>query len=150
MNYFVGITDPQELKRRYRELCKQLHPDTGGSTEAMQILNAEYETALKCCKLTPEETEQELLHRDKIETIAHLDGLEIEIIGVWLWVGGNTYKHRETLKQSGFLFAPVKKLWFFRSDEHKTRTRGEAQDINDIRSKYGSQKIHNSTNNYLS
>lgn len=75
MNYFFGITDPTELKRRYRELCKTLHPDShihhggGGSTEAMQILNAQYTAALQGCKLTPEETEQELLHKDNTKIL---------------------------------------------------------------------------------
>jgi hypothetical protein len=144
MVYFEGISTLDDLKRQYRELCKQLHPDCGGSTEAMQDLNAAYAHALKRVMhedFTTEAETSELLYRDKIAAIAHLEGLELEIIGKWLWVSGNTYTHRETLKREGFNFAPVKKVWFYRSLEYRTRTRGEAQDMEQIRSKYGSEKV---------
>jgi hypothetical protein len=144
MRYFENIHTLDDLKRSFRELCKQLHPDVGGSEEGMKELNAEYQTMLRRVMHGDYSTEaeaSELLYRDKIAAIAHLDGLELEIIGKWLWVGGNTYSHRTTLKQEGFYFAPVKKLWFYRALEYATRTRGEAQDINDIRKKYGSEKV---------
>ena len=144
MRYFEGISTLDDLKRRYHALCKELHPDCGGSTEAMQALNAEYAQMLKRVMNADFSTEaeaSELLYRDKIAAIVHLDGLELEIIGKWLWVSGNTYAHREALKREGFCFAPVKKLWFYRALEYATRTRGEAQDINDIRTKYGSEKV---------
>jgi hypothetical protein len=144
MGDFEQIHTLDDLKRRYHALCKELHPDCGGSTEAMQALNAEYAQILKRVMNADFSTEaetSELLYRDKIAAIAHLEGLELEIIGKWLWVSGNTYAHRETLKREGFNFAPVKKLWFFRALEYRTRTRGEAQDINDIRTKYGSERV---------
>ena len=144
MRYFENIHTLDDLKRRYHALCKELHPDCGGSTEAMQALNAEYQTMLRRVMQGDFSTEaeaSELLYRDKIAAIAHLEGLELEIIGKWLWVAGNTYAHREALKHEGFCFAPVKKLWFYRALEYATRTRGEAHDINDIRKKYGSEKV---------
>lgn len=144
MRYFEGISTLDDLKRRYHALCKELHPDCGGNEDDMKALNAEYAQMLGRVMQGNYSTEaeaSELLYRDKIAAIAHLEGLELEIIGKWLWVSGNTYAHRETLKREGFCFAPVKKLWFFRALEYRTRTRGEAQDINDIRSKYGSEKV---------
>jgi hypothetical protein len=144
MHYFENIHTLDDLKRRYHALCKTLHPDCGGNEDDMKVLNAEYAALLKEVMqgdCSSEAEASELLYRDKIAAIAHLDGLELEIIGKWLWVSGNTYAHRETLKREGFCFAPVKKLWFFRALEYATRTRGEAQDINDIRTKYGSEKV---------
>jgi hypothetical protein len=145
MRYFEYIYTLDDLKHQYRELCKQLHPDCGGTTGAMQDLNAEYTQMLKKVMnedYTTEAETSELLYRDKIAAIAHLEGLELEIIGKWLWVSGNTYAHRETLKHEGFCFAPVKKLWFYRSLEYRTRTTGETRDMDDIRKKYGSEKVH--------
>ena len=149
MVYFEQIHTLDDLKRRYHALCKEVHPDChqndgGGNEEAMKALNAEYAQMLKRVMNTDFSTDaetSELLYRDKIAAIAHLEGLELEIIGKWLWVSGNTYAHREALKREGFCFAPVKKLWFYRALEYATRTRGEAQDINDIRTKYGSEKV---------
>ena len=144
MHYFENIQTLDDLKRRYRELCKQFHPDCGGSEEAMKALNAEYRQMLKrlmSADFSTDAETSELLYRDKIAAIAHLGGLELEIIGKWLWVSNNTYAHRETLRREGFCFAPVKKLWFDRALEYATCTRGEAQDINDIRTKNGSKKV---------
>ena len=147
MRYFEGISTLDDLKRAYHKWCKKLHPDVGGNDEEMKALNAEYGQMLKrlmSADFSTDAETSELLYRDKIAAIAHLGGLELEIIGKWLWVSGNTYAHREALKHEGFCFAPVKKLWFYRALEYATRTRGEAQDINDIRSKYGSEKVRQS------
>lgn len=42
-SYFKGCTTKTELKRRYRQLCKKLHPDCpGGNAESFRIMMAEY------------------------------------------------------------------------------------------------------------
>lgn len=43
MTYFQNITSLAELKKNYRVLALQYHPDKGGSTEAMQQINLEFE-----------------------------------------------------------------------------------------------------------
>ena len=40
-------TTPEDLKRRYRNLCKRYHPDRGGSDEKQAQINAEYQKALE-------------------------------------------------------------------------------------------------------
>ena len=43
-SYFKGCSNKSELKRRYRQLCKKLHPDCpGGSTESFRRMKSEYE-----------------------------------------------------------------------------------------------------------
>ena len=37
--------------------------------------------------------------RQAIERIITLDGLEIEICGLWVWVGGETKTHKEALEE---------------------------------------------------
>lgn len=46
-NYFnlSEITTAEELKKAYRALCQQMHPDHGGKTEDFQTMKAEYEAA---------------------------------------------------------------------------------------------------------
>lgn len=41
--YFAGVTTIEELRRRYRELLKQFHPDNGGDEETMKTINIEYD-----------------------------------------------------------------------------------------------------------
>jgi curved DNA-binding protein CbpA len=43
MNYFSKISSLAELKKQYRKLAIENHPDKGGSTEAMQMINLEFE-----------------------------------------------------------------------------------------------------------
>ncbi len=41
--YFKGCNNKTELKRRYRQLCKKLHPDCGGSAESFRKMQKEYD-----------------------------------------------------------------------------------------------------------
>jgi hypothetical protein len=44
MNYFLGITDIDQAKLRYRKLAKQLHPDAGGTAVEFQKMRNEYQS----------------------------------------------------------------------------------------------------------
>lgn len=41
--YFTGVETPEEVKARYLEMAKILHPDIGGSTESFQALKTQYD-----------------------------------------------------------------------------------------------------------
>ncbi len=49
MPYFTvtAQTKPDDLRRRYRALCKQHHPDRGGTAEIQAQVNIQYHQALK-------------------------------------------------------------------------------------------------------
>jgi hypothetical protein len=47
MRYFQNITSLAGLKKQYRTLAKEHHPDRGGSTETMQVINREFEVLYK-------------------------------------------------------------------------------------------------------
>ncbi|MGQ1783882.1 hypothetical protein [Saccharicrinis sp. GN24d3] len=46
MKYFLGITDIEQAKLRYRKLAKQLHPDGGGTAIDFQKMQTEYKEFL--------------------------------------------------------------------------------------------------------
>jgi len=148
MNYFKECKTVDEVKILYRSLAMQNHPDKGGSTETMQAINSEYAFAcakiLKGDNLSDVETEAEILkaekYREALEKIINLEGIIIELVGSWIWVTGNTYPHRAIFKQSGFIFAPKKVAWYFRTDEFKTHNRQQLS-LEEIKSKYGSKNI---------
>ena len=128
-NYFSNINTLDELKKAYRKLAAKLHPDNGGSKEDMQELNLQYEGTFKRVKnhrtaadgttYTKETDETPEMFRDIIEKIITLDGLDIEIIGDWIWCTGNTYSHKDTLKTLNFQWSSRKKAWFFKGTENK-------------------------------
>lgn len=148
MTYFKDCKTKDEIKKLYRELAKQFHPDHGGCTVTMQGINKEYSFAiaamLKGEDLTKDEIESEIInaeqYKDAVNAIINLDEIVIELCGGWLWVSGNTFKHKAIFKANGFYFASVKKMWYFRSVEYKTKG-GKTSTMESIRTKYGSQSV---------
>lgn len=49
----MGVITEQELKSTYRKLVKKYHPDKGGSTEIMKIINYEYARYQKAFNYRP-------------------------------------------------------------------------------------------------
>ena len=58
---------------------------------------------------------------DIINKVIHLDGIEIDIVGTWVWLSGNTYPHRETIKAAGFFFSSKHKKWYYNGNTKKSR-----------------------------
>ena len=149
MKWFNECGTLEEVKATYKKLAKQYHPDLGGDTATMQEINKEYAfasaKAIKGANLSEEETENEILsseaYRKAIEHIIYLDGITIELVGYWIWVTGSTYPVRATLKDAGFLFAPKKTAWYFRTAEYKV-SRSSGKSLDEIRDKYGSEVLN--------
>jgi hypothetical protein len=147
MKYFNNINTLDELKKEYRRLVMIHHPDRGGNLETMKAINLEYEQrheALKNawnathddehkCTETPEE------FREILEKLLKLDGLEIELCGCWLWIGGNTREHKEELKAAGCRWSNNKKMWYWHHIEEGSKWHRGKRTMSEIRTKYGSQ-----------
>jgi len=148
MQYFKDCTTIEEVKATYKTLAKQHHPDCGGDTATMQAINTEY--AFACAKilkgenLSAEDTDEQIRlseeYRKVIEQIINLPGIIIEVVGHWIWVTGSTYPLRAQLKAAGLFFAPKKVAWYYRAEEYKTK--GGKKTLDEIREKYGSEKIN--------
>jgi len=145
MNFFLNINTIEELKKEYRKLAFKFHPDRGGDEATMKAINAEYERLFKELNTTNEKGESKYNlddgFREMINKIINLDGLEIEICGLWVWVSGNTKEHKDALKAAGFFWASKKKMWYWRPEEAKVRHSTGIKDMDYIRHMYGSEKI---------
>ncbi len=149
-NYFSGVKNLEDLRKVYRDLLKANHPDNGGSTEATQAINAAYKEAFDLLKsgaklddekekLKWNEAEDEAI-REALYKVIHLDGLNIEIIGCWIWIDGNTYNAREALKDAGFAWSKARHKWHFAPYEKKYY-KGSKKPFEQLREMYGSQEI---------
>lgn len=132
MAYFKNVNTLEQLRKQYRDLLKTHHPDNGGNVSEMQEINAEYDKLFKILKdkhdsntmgndsntrtdfnsMKYDFTEDQKL-REVLQKIIIFDGINIEIVGCWIWVDGNTYDYKDTLKGIGFKWAREKKKWYF-------------------------------------
>ena len=159
--YFENINTLEELRKQYKELLKLHHPDNGGNLEIMQEINAEYDRLFKVLKNQHEQNcssdrastnndyssmkydfaEDEKL-REMLNKIIHFDGIDIELVGAWIWVSGNTYACKKDLKELGFKWASQKKMWYWHSEVFRKRSR-KTLSMDDIWGYYGSTEIKN-------
>jgi curved DNA-binding protein CbpA len=164
--FFDGIDDLKTLRSVYRKLVMQYHPDKHPDAnekkirelnEIMSLLNSEYERLseifIRQGKFesknehpTDEEkkTEQDLsvVYKEVLNRLVKYSLIQIELVGNWIWISGNTYPIRNELKVSGFMFAPVKKMWYWRPEEYKSYGKHESTNMDKIRRKYGSETIN--------
>lgn len=141
-----SLTDIDSLKKMYFKLAKRYHPDAGGTKEEFQRLQKEYDGLFKVImsgsnlSANDIKTEIELDEnlRKAVDAIIGIQGINVELVGKWIWVSGSTYPIRNELKMAGFQFAPVKKMWYYKGIE--SAGRGKLT-IDEIRKKYGSQAI---------
>lgn len=149
--YFINCRNLDELKKAYKAAAMKNHPDMGGDTATMQAINAEYSARFEVLKRSQNEQAAEdttgRTHAttesagDFIAIIAallKLDGLEIELCGRWLWIGGNTKEHKEALKAAGCRWSSTKKLWSWHFAEEGQHWHKGTKTMVEIRSKYGS------------
>lgn len=159
MAYFKNVNTLEELRKQYKELLKQYHPDNAnGSTEATQEINAEYDRLFKVLKDKHEskqtstdgtkadfnankydfEADEKL--REVLQKIINFIDTNIEVVGCWLWVDGNTYPYKNGLKALGFKWASEKKKWYFHTEAFRKRSKRKLS-MDDIRNLYGSTEV---------
>ena len=152
--YFETCKTLDELKSVYRKLAMKYHPDVGGDTETMQKINAEYEgyfdrlTTEQNAKAAADVTgrtyataEQAADFIEIINRLMKLDGLEIELCGRWLWISGNTMKHKDALKEAGCRWSSQKKMWSWHFPEDGGYKKHKAKSMAYIRARYGSSRV---------
>lgn len=153
MKWFNNPQTLEELKKQYKRLAMEHHPDRGGTTEDMQQINAEYERLFARLKDTHQtkdgefytsrtattETADEFM--DVIDRLIHMDGVVIEVCGSWLWLTGNTKAYKEEIKALSFRWSSNKSAWYFHRDGYKKRSR-HSLTLDEIRGYYGSEIVN--------
>lgn len=138
------ITTLDQLKKEYLKLAKKYHPDAGGTTVQFQDLQNEYEKLLKKLvngsNLNEEQKKNEFeldeAIRKVIDSLVNIQNINIELIGQWLWISGDTYPVKEVFKSLKMF--PVKKndtfYWVYKGAESSGRGK---MDMEQIKAKYG-------------
>lgn len=156
--YFTTCATQEEAKRLYKELARKHHPDIGGDLHTMQEINAEYALFQARGASAEAKARQQSAHaegrksagdyhdldqvgeeiRKKILFALNLDGIEIELMGLWIWLTGETKQHREALKTDGWKWSPKKTAWYYAGVP--TFNRKETT-LDEIRNAYGSTQF---------
>lgn len=155
MKYFENVLTLEELKKQYKELAKQHHPDMGGTEEAMKQINNEYEQLFNILKTKANKSSNTKDHINEtpeeymniINTLINLEGLVIEIVGSWIWLSGNTYPHKETIKELNFRWSKSRKRWYLgelTGSKHYKKEKWE-----NLIDKYGYNKIESKGLQYI-
>lgn len=143
-----GQFDLDMIKSAYRKLASVNHPDKGGKTEVMQLINCAYEELLKffimnqTLEINYEENDAgQTFDFSFLDELKSMPGLIIEVCGYWIWLGGNSYSHRAAIKALGFKFSGSKKAWYWSPVMSEKRFMRGTKPMEDIRQTYGSQII---------
>ena len=154
--YFEACNDVDSLRREYRKQAFVVHPDRGGSTQAMQELNAEYERALKYMAehATGQtsngykfEADQERSAIDKLSEFlaSRAQGIDVELVGTWIWADTTreNFAAHNLLKGLSFEWSPKRKRWYYATNKMSKVSKKHWHSklsMDEIRSKYGSQR----------
>ena len=159
MTYFRNVNTLEELRKQYKELLKQYHPDNAnGSTEATQEINSEYDRLFKVLKNKHEskqtgadgtkadfnkatydfDVDEKL--REILRKVIHFSDITIDIVGVFIWIDGNTYPYRNELKEIGFKWSGQRKKWYWHNGEYRKRGNKKLS-YADIQNYYGSTEV---------
>ena len=148
MRYFSNIADVTELKKAYKKLALELHPDKGGKTADFQEMSNQYQDLLKALlsgKMSAQDLKDELdideQMREALNKVINLAVL-IEIVGNWIWITGNTFPVKDDIKNAGFKFAGKKKAWYW-NDGKYTKKSKKSFSLDEIREQHGAQTVQN-------
>ncbi len=158
LKWFENCQNIEEVKELYKKLCREYHPDLNESdtTETMKSINNEFEAIFRILKNRhrSEDTDTTANSRENgaetadtpaefmtiINTLVSCEGLTIELVGRWIWLTGNTYPYKDTIKSLGFRWANAKKAWYFRNEADACKSRKKLS-LDEIKNKYGCQSF---------
>ena len=135
---FQDIEGINEAKKIYKTLAKKLHPDVGGSEEDFKILNEIYNNLIEHKIYFSNSSKFDIELEKIISLILHFENINIELVGSWIWVSGDTKEIKEKLKEIGFKWASKKKMWYYGEMKAKNPN---PKSMEEIKTKYGSETL---------
>ena len=135
---FKGVEGINEAKKIYKTLAKKLHPDIGGSEEDFKILNEIYNNLIEHKIYFSNSSKFDIELEKIISLILHFENINIELVGSWIWVSGDTREMKEKLKEIGFKWASKKKMWYYGEMKAKNPN---PKSLDEIKAKYGSETL---------
>jgi len=152
-NWIEGCLTVGSVKKEYRHLAFENHPDLGGDTATMQEINAAYLVVLAALdgqtSLGTDGKEHTYRYSEKVEQ-AVMDKIsevlkvakpewEVELIGTWLWVSGTAKADKDVLNKNGLgmKWHSKRERWYWHLPTYR-RTYSRIG-FNDLRAMYGSQ-----------
>lgn len=153
--WFESCKTVEEIRKLYHDLAMKFHPDLGGDIRTMQDINSAYSDACKKATRSDKKFDWKKNYssrsawwqasdemnekiRQVIEKLVKLHGLEVELCGTWIWVGGNTKLVKEELKAMGLKWSHDKEKWYWVG--YKTNT-FRHYTMSEIRQFHGSIKF---------
>lgn len=156
--YFNNCKCIEELKREYRLKAMYFHPDNlkTGNLEQMQNINNEYEFYFNLLKnihenLKTGENETSTTNTNEtaydfmniINQIINYENIDINIVGSWIWVSGDTKPIKDILKGLKFFWNKKRVLWQLKPVGEETTKRSYSKESSDnVKLKYGCTKIN--------
>ena len=135
---FQDIEGINEAKKIYKTLAKKLHPDIGGSEEEFKLLNEIYNHLIEHKIYFSNSSKFDIELEKIISLILHFENINIELVGSWIWVSGDTKEIKEKLKEIGFKWASKKKMWYYGEMKAKNPN---PKSMEEIKTKYGSETL---------
>lgn len=155
MNYFDLVTTLEELKKEYRKLCFELHPDRNldrDTTAEFQKMQAEYEKKFAEVKnvfknangetYTKENNETPEEFEEIISKVIFMQGVDIDIVGTWIWLSGNTKEYKEIIKDLKFRWSKNKSAWYYHTGTYFKKSKNDYS-LDELKEMFGSQKVRN-------
>ncbi len=158
MRHFINMNTVEEIKSAYRTLAFQFHPDHGGDVDMMKDLNNQYEAALRNLDGKKfdrddgkgtytykynDDTEKGIM--DVIDKLLKLNmkGVEITLIGFYVWVYGNTYPYRKELGKNGvgLTWHSKRSKYYYKPEWMRSKYSGAS--LNQLAYKYGARNFSN-------
>ncbi len=149
--FFADCKTVEDVKKKYKELARKFHPDLNPNDKEaaakMKMLNKQFdeinwnkfsssadnsETGVKYEDVKNVAAE----YRKIIESLAGCEEINIDIVGTWVWLTGNTFKYKDKIKELGFRWASKKKAWYWHKVEDSVVNHSRMT-LDEIKEKYG-------------
>lgn len=137
-NIMIDIIDTNYINNLLKEAddaLKETKEET--TTNVVETIESKEETKKET------NNNEELIKKvnEKLELIKNIEGINIEKIGMWLWIDGNTKEVKEELKQAGFKYARNKQMWYYNPDDTYRKYSKKTYSKQEIEEKYGYEII---------